>query len=349
MKKQPARERTTPLPPAPSVQTTGGPKVRHWVMKNSSGMHRVAESLAVAETALGMESACVDVNVEVEWMPAMDADIHVIHTHFPSKMQKQRKKGSRLVWVGHGTPDHVFQSTVEMTEQGNYGHGDGVMLMQHWLKTADAKVTFWARHKWIYDRMLTTGARPTDLVPMGADTAFWAEGATLGKFAGEPSFFTAENPHYFKWPYDLITAWPDVLDVHCDAKLHMVYLPRDMHRAFFPWMNANGSAFGAYVSPGVFDHAWLRNAFKSTDYTIGLVRYGDMNHLSLQANAAGATTISYAGNPHSDYWVTEGDQRALATQLLAIMAGQVEKRDKTPVPDLSTMAAAMRAVYEGIL
>lgn len=312
-------------------------------------MHRVAETLAAAEVVLGLGSVLADPSQPETWGAVEDADVHVIHTHFPSAMKKRVSRPLKLVWVGHGTPDHVFQGAVQEAEQGNYGHGDAIMLMQHWLREADAKVTFWPRHKWVYDKMLTKGARPTDLVPMGVDTAFWSAGVTQGKFAGEPSVFTAENPHYIKWPYDLMTAWPDVSAEHPDVKLHAVYLPRDMHRAFFPWINANGAAFSCYVSPAVFTKEWLRNAFQSCDFTVGLVRYGDLNHLSLQANAAGATTISYVGNPHADYWIPEGDQRVIASELNAIFRGEREKRVKTPVPDTSAMAAGFRAVYEGIL
>lgn len=324
-------------------------KIVHWSIQNGSGMHRVAEALAEGERLTGLDSTLVDPTQSGTWEVAEDADLHVIHTHFPDAMRKRLTKPLKLVWVGHGTPDHVFQSAVQEYETASYGHGDAIMLMQHWLKTADARVTFWPRHAWIYDTMLTKGARPTDVVPMGVDKAFWSHGSTAGKFAGEPSLFTAENPHYIKWPYDLLTAWPGVTQEVPEARLHAVYLPRDMHRAFFPWVNANGAGYASYISPGVFSKEWLRNAFQSCDYTIGLVRYGDLNHLSMQANAAGAQTISYPGNPYSDFWVAEGDQRGIAKELVEIFKGDRAPRDKTPVPDLSETVTAMRAVYEGVL
>jgi len=311
-------------------------------------MHRVAESLAEAEVKLGLNSVLADPNLPETWEQYVDADVHVVHTHFPCKMKKRLTKPLRLVWVGHGTPDHVFQSAVQEMEKGQYGHGDAIQLTQHWLKTAHARVTFWERHAYIYDRMLTAGARPTDVLPMGVDLSFWKGGVTAGKYAGEPSVFTAENPHYIKWPYDLMTAWPLVADEYPEARLHAIYLPRDMHRAFFPWFNAMGSNFTSFVTPGIFDKAWLKNAFVSTDYTVGLVRYGDINHLSMQANAAGAKTISYPGNPHSDFWVAEGDQRVIASELLEIFRGDRAPRRKEPVADISDTAQAMKLIYEDI-
>jgi hypothetical protein len=86
--------------------------------------------------------------------------------------------------------------------------------------------------------------------------------------------------------------------------------------------------------------------FKSVDFVLGLVRYGDFNQLSLQANAAGAKTISYRGNEYADYWVTEGDQREIAKELTSILKGEVAPRTKTPVPDIAETAAAMKAIYE---
>jgi hypothetical protein len=314
-------------------------------------MHRVAESLVEGERALGLDSFICDPTKPDEWEPSYDADVHVCHTHIPTKIKGAATKPYRVVWVGHGTPDHVFENTIEETIRGSYGHGDGVMLLLHWLREADARVTFWPRHKAIYDRMLTKGARPTDCVPMGVDLSFWAApDPSQGKFSGEPSVFTAENPHRIKWPYDLFNAWPEITDEYPEAKLHCVYLARDMHRSVFPWIDANGTAFSSYISPSVFGKEWLRNAFRSSDWFVGLVRYGDLNHLSQQAAAAGAKTISYRGNPHAAYWVTEGDHREMAKELIAIFGGDVAPReDITPVPDLRTTAEAMSRIYSEIL
>lgn len=336
-------------PATKPVPRMSGPKVCHWTIQNGSGMHRVAEELCRAERALGLDSHLVDPTLPDQWHIAEDADIQVMHTHFPNPMRKRLSKPLRLVWVGHGTPEHVFETACQEFETGGYGHGDPIALTMHWVKEAHARVTFWPRHAWIYDQMLTTGARKTDVLPMGVDLAFWKDGGTtIGKFAGEPSVFTAENPHRIKWPYDLMTAWPTVCKTFVDAKLHAVYLPRDMHRAFFPWFNQLGTSFDAYISPGVFEKSWLKNAFRSCDYTVGLVRYGDLNHLSMQANAAGATTISYPGNEYADFWIPEGDQRLIASELVAIFNGEREKRKKLAVPDVSETAKAFRSIYEAV-
>lgn len=321
-------------------------KVRHWSLQNGSGLHRVAESLALAEAALGCDSLLVDSRDVATWGGVEDADVHVVHSHLPPTVT--RRRDSRIVWVGHGTPDHCYQSSIEESERGGYGHSDSAMLTQHWLKVADAKVTFWDRHAWIYDQMLTKGARRTDVVPMGVDTAFWKLGASAGKFAGEPSLFYAENPHYIKWAYDFFTCIPAIAEVHKGMMAHLIYQVRDHHRVQFPWMHQLGASFNSHVSAATYDKAWLRNAFQSTDYTVGLVRYGDLNHLSMEANAAGAKTISYAGNPYAMYWVSEGDQREMARQFNAILAGEVEPRDRPPVPDIAEMAQAFLTIYRDL-
>lgn len=324
-------------------------KTAHWSLKNGSGMHRVAESCVAAECALGIDAVNVDCSIESpEWAAVADADVHVIHTHFPTPMRKRVTRPLKLAWVAHGTPDHVFQSSVEAGLGAPYGHSDSLMLMQYWLRNADARITFWPRHQWIYQSMVDRGSI-VDLVPLGVDKAFWAAGASRGKYAGAPSVLTAENPHYIKWPYDLFLAWPDIAREMDLATLHAVYLPRDMHRWFFPLVNANGAAFSAHISPITFAHDELRNVFKSVDFYCGLVRNGDLNHISLQANAGGATTISYVGNEHSDYWVHEGDQRVIAKELTAILKGDVEPRIKTSVPDLADTAQAFIKIYERIL
>lgn len=309
-------------------------------------MHRVAENLTEAERTIGLDSYNVDCSVKSdEWDLATDADVHVVHTHFPDVLRKA-VKNYRIVWVGHGTPDHVIQSAIEAGNQG-YGHADSLMLMQHWLRNADARVTFWSRHQWIYQRMVDKGTK-VHCIPLGVDKAFWGAGVSRGKYQGEPSVWTGENPHWIKWPIDLYTIWPSILDEFPLAKLHSVYMPRDMHRWVFPWVNANGCSYGAHISPITFPHDELRNVFRSVDYVIGLVRYGDFNQLSLQANAAGAKTISYVGNEYADYWMVEGDQRLMAAQLTAILKGDATPRVKTPVPDLADTATAMQAIYEGI-
>jgi hypothetical protein len=313
-------------------------------------MHRVAESLVAHEPAHGTSSVFVNLMDAATWEAAVDADIHVCHTHVPDSFKKRCTKPFRVVYVGHGTPEHVYQSAVEEGTRGSYGHADGWMLLQRWLQVADARVTFWPRHQAIYQSLCDRGS-VVHCVPMGVDTAFWAGGTTRGKYDGAPSVWTGENQHYIKWILDLILAWPWVTadDAMPDARLHAVYLPKDQHRWLFSLANRNGASYKAHLSPIVFPHEQLRDIFKSVDFIIGLVRYGDLNHLSLQANAAGATTISYAGNPYADYWLPEGDQRTLATELVKVLRGETPKRVKSPVPDIAETAAAMVEVYKGVL
>lgn len=324
-------------------------KVAHWSMYNQSGMHRVAEALVAAERALGLDSILFNLHDEPSFEPALDADVHVSHTHFPDKLRRMITKPLKLVWVGHGTPEHVFQSSVEAGVGHPYGHGDAWMLVQHWLQTADALVTFWPRHQQIW-KSLCDRNTVVDLVPLGVDHTLWQKTTpSRGHFTGDPALLTAENCHYIKWPLDLFLMWPWVYpQVTGSACLHAIYLPNDQHRWFFPLVNRNGASYASHISPIAMASVDLCNAYKSVDYYIGLVRYGDFNRMSLEANASGAQTISYAGNIYSDYWLSEGDQRVMAEQLIAILNKQVEPREKTPVPDISETAAGMKVIYERI-
>lgn len=320
-------------------------------MENRSGMHRVAQSFVDAERKLGIDSVLANPTDETKWV--YDADINVSHTHLPDKVQTKvpfpffepKKKEKPMVWISHGTPDHVFQSSVEQAH--GYGHHDGWMLVQNWLRTAHACVTFWPRHQRIWQSMCQRG-RKVHLVPLGVDKEFWRPGESRGKFAGTPSVLNCENQHYIKWSWDLLVIWPWILEHLESAKLHQLYLPNDCHRWFFPLVNSNGASYGAYISSSVFDHEDLRNAYRSCDFYCGLVRYGDFNRVSLEANASGTKTISYRGNPYSDYWITEGDQRDMARELLAILKGEVEPRQKEQPPDISETAKAMIEIYNTI-
>jgi len=324
-------------------------KTAHWVMQNGSGMHRVAESICNGEKALGIDSVLVNVQDPKDFDKAIDADVHISHTHFPDVMRKRVTKPIKVVWVGHGTPEHVFQSAVEAGTTGGYGHSDGFMLCQNWLRTADACVTFWPRHQKIW-KSLCDKNTIVDCIPLGVDKTFWQPTKSNGKFAGSPSVFTCENSHYIKWPLDLFIMWPWVYpNVVGEPKLHSAYMPRDQHRWFFPLVNRNGCSYASHMSHIAFDHIGLRNVFNSVDYFIGLVRYGDFNRVCLEANACGTKTISYAGNVYSDYWINEGDQREMAEQMIAILNGKVEPRKKEIIPDISETAKGMMAIYERIL
>lgn len=323
-------------------------KVAHWTILNGSGMHRVAESLAQAETANGTESLVCDPSNTETWEAGVDADVHVCHTHIPDSMTTRGTKPFKKVWVAHGTPENVIHTAFDAVAKGGYGQADALMLMQYHLRTSDARVTFWDRHAELY-RTMVDRSTMVDCVPLGVDKTFWTKQDTQGKYAGSPSVFTAENQHRIKWVLDLLLAWPLVTKQLQDATLHAPYLPHDHHRILFPLANANGAGYKAHLSPVAFDHPTLRNALCSTDFFVGLVRYGDFNRLCLEANATGATTVSYAGNPYSDYWVPEGDQRALASALVDIFTGKTQKREKSPVPDVRDTATAMQAIYERIL
>lgn len=325
-------------------------KTAHWSLTNKSGMARVAESLVAAEKALGFESVLCNPQEPATFDAAMDADVHVSHTHFPDIMRKRVTKPLKLVWVSHGTPDHVFQSAVEEGSKKGYGHADGWMLAQNWLRTADAIVTFWPRHQAIWQSLCDNG-RVVHCVPLGVDKEFWKPVATRGKFSGSPSVFTAENCHWIKWPFDLFLIWPWIAPrLAGEPRLHCPYLPNDQHRWYFPLINRNGCSYWSHVSPTVFNHDDLRNAFCSTDFFIGMVQKGDFNRLCLEANAAGAKTISYAGNPYSWWWLHEGDQRLIAEELFDILSGKVEPRkEREEVPDIKETAQKMISIYESLL
>ncbi len=318
-------------------------KIIHWTLKNGSGLHRVAESMAAEEAKQGVESVLVDsVNMQ-EWDMGVGADINVVHSHLPDVMRAEAK---RVIWIGHGTPEHTFQSSMEAGLSGAYGASDPFMLVQHWLKEADELVTFWPRHQTIWQSMCDKNKK-VHCVPMGVDKEFWQPTESRGKYAGDPSVFTAENCHYIKWPLDLFIAWPWVAKEITNARLHVGYLPNDQHRHWFPLIQQNGAAYTSFISANVLGHEDLRNTFNSVDYYIGLVRYGDFNRISMEAKASGCKLISYAGNPYADYWITEGDQRKIAKQLLAIFKGKTKPRKALEVPSISETTKTMMNIYAG--
>jgi hypothetical protein len=304
----------------------------------------MAEEMSDAEAALGHVSTVFNPFVPVEDVARL-ADVHVIHQHVPDEFHGSQFK---KVYVAHGTPEHTFQSSVEYGLNKGYGASDPFMIAQYWLKVSDAVATFWPRIQAVWQGLCQKG-RTVDIIPMGIDLDFWKPTPTAGKYAGTPSLLTAENCAYIKWPLDLMIMWPWVTAEVPPARLHMLYLPRDQHRWWFPWMHQNGAAFKSYVWGAPFPAPDLRNAFCSTDYYIGLVRYGDFDRVQLEARASGAKLISWAGNDYAHYWLHEGDQRFQARELAAILKGEVEPRDVAPVPGRSEMAKSMIETYEGIL
>jgi len=322
-------------------------RIAHWTMGNGSGMHRVAESMVQGEKALGMDAVLINLDHGAEYAQADDADIHVSHTHLPN-IYDRVQKGQKVVWVGHGVPEHVFQSAVESGLKGGYGHGDAWMLMQYWLQHSDAVVTFWPRHAEFY-RSMSDKRSIVDCIPLGVDLDFWKPGQSNGKFRGNPSVFTAENSHYIKWPLDLFIAWGYLSPKVPEATLHAIYLPKDQHRWFFPLINRNGVSYSGYISAQTFDHPGMLNAFRSVDYYVGLVKYGDFNRVCLEAKASGCKVISYKGNPYADFWIDEGDQRVIAEQLEAVITGKVEPRVPEVPSPLAAMSSEMIKIYERVL
>jgi hypothetical protein len=320
-------------------------KIAHFCLLNNSGMNNIARTLVSGESLLGLNSVLVDCQNPAAWPAADGADIHVVHTHIPDAFLHS---GKPMVWVAHGTPEVMFQSGHDQgLINGAYGHGDAWMMAQYWLQHCDVTVTFWPRHQAIWKSLSDKKTR-VECIPLGIDREFWKPVITAGKFAGVPSLITAENCYSIKRPLDLFIAWPCITREYHNARLHALYVPKDQHRWWFPLVNRNGCSFHAYIGPHVFSPENLRNAFCSTDFYIGLVRYGDFNRLSLEAASTGAKTISYRGNPYSDYHVTEGDQRTIAEELLAILGGKVEARVKTPVAPAAEMATAMVKIYESL-
>lgn len=312
-------------------------------------MHKVAETLCGAECAIGLDSVLVNMHDTSEEALAnlAQCDLFVPHTHFPNELKKRLTKPLRMVFIGHGTPEYIFQTSVQDSQRG-YGHGDGFMLWMHWMKIADAVVTFWPRHQAVMRSMCDKNT-PVHLVPLGIDKAFWEAGQSKGRFAGTPSVMSCENSHFIKWAYDLIIAWPWIYERIPDACLHLNYLPTDQHRWFFPLLNRNGASYGAHVSPLTFEQGELRNILKSIDFYANLVRYGDFNRIGMEAAVCGAKVISYYGNPYAHYWIREGSQIDMAAEMTAILSGQRRARTIEAIPEATEMAGAMKSVYEQVL
>lgn len=324
-------------------------KVCHWTMFNGSGMNAVAKTLCEAERKLGLDSYLINIQEvpSAEWDKYADADVHVPHTHFPNEMKKRLTRPLKMLFIAHGAPEYIFHSSLEEAKRG-YGHGDGLMLWMYWMQHADAVATFWPRHQAIMQSM-SDKATKVHLLPLGLDLNFWKGGVSRGKFAGNPSVLSCENPHVIKAPYDLLIAWPWVYEKVPDACLHVNYLVQDQHRWYFPIVNRNGASYGAHLSPLTFEPVELRNVLKSVDFYCNLVNYGDHNRMGMEAAVAGAKVVSYPGNPYSDFWIQQGSQVRMAAELVEVLTGEREPRaDKTPVPSDMDMAEAVLKLYEQI-
>lgn len=311
-------------------------------------MHHAAQACALAERRLGHDSELVDVEKPESWEGAEHADIHVLHTCFPDEMRARIAKRYRVIFVPHGTPEVLMETAVETFARPGYGPADPWMLLREWLRSADAVVTFWDRHRAFYQSMMPQ-ERTIHCVPMGVDLEFWRGGTKVGKYAGTPSVWTSENQYRIKWALDILMAWPWVLKELRGARLHANYLVYPLHRFFIDLANSNGAAFGSYLSTATYSHESLRDIWTGLDFFLSPVRYGDHNCIFMQAAATGMKTISYRGNEYAHYWITEGDQRVIAQELVAIFKGEVEPRIPTPIPDVIDMGRAMVAIYERAL
>lgn len=318
-------------------------RVVHWTLGNGSGLDNVAKDLAAGECLLGLDSQILSSADQNQWELGVGADIHVSHSHVPDIC---RDKG-KIVWVGHGTPENCFHTSLEESLHAAHSFGDSWMLVQYWLQHADAMVTFWPRHQKIWQSLCDKG-REVRCFPLGVNREFWRPQTSLGKWDGSPSLFTAENCHQIKWPWDIFLMWPWVTEEVPAARLHCFYLPRDQHRFWFPLVYRNGSAFKSHISPNVLSHDLLKNAFSSVDYVLNLVRYGDYNRLGLEAKACGAKVISFKGNPYADFWLDEGNQVTQAEQLKAILKGEVEPRKAELPLGIQETAQMMKELYESL-
>jgi hypothetical protein len=330
-------------------------KTAHFTAYNGSGMNSVAETCVAAERAIGIDAHLINIQRESDWSRAFDADVHIAHTHWPDFYQgksfrRRLTKEPKIVTLFHGTPEFVVRDTMGAHRHNpKHGLGDGIMMLMHWLQKSDARITFWPRHQAIYQSMVDRGSE-VHCLPMGVDRAFWAKGQRNGDWPGNPSVWTGENPHIIKDPLDLILMWPWIYPQLEGGSLHVCYLAENIHRTFAPLINRLDAGYAMHWSAFTFSHPKLRDVFKSIDFFVGLVRYGDHNRVQLEASAAGARTISYRGNPYTDYWITEGDQRVMAMEMLSILRGDVAPRkDKSPVPDMEETARGMQDVYKSVL
>lgn len=330
-------------------------KTAHWVTTNGSGMHHLAEACADAERRLGHEASLIDLSKPQTWEsgPAVDADIHVNHTQFPEGQRQRIRqvtgKAPKVVFVSHGIPEHTFELAVqEHLATDKYDTQDYWMLFRHLLRTSDALVVFTPRYQALFQTMAHR-SQIIDLVPMGVDRAFWAGGVAADRPRGLPAVWMSENQHRIKWALDVFLAWPFVLQANPLAHLHAPSIPFDQHRFMVDLANSNGAAYGATISAKRYSHKQLRGFWKACDFNLATTRYGDNTLITMQAEAAGLRTISYNGNEHASFWIPEGDQRTMATELLKIFSGETPERAKTPVPDLLEMGRGMLAVYERVL
>jgi glycosyltransferase involved in cell wall biosynthesis len=238
--------------------------------------------------------------------------------------------------------------SVKDAEKNDYN--SGTSFEQHiWgMQTADAVWAFVPRHHWLYD-LSTDKATKIDLIPMGIDVEFWKGGTSQGKYMGNPSFLTSENQYPFKWCAEFVKVWQAVRADLDDAVIHCTNIPGGI-MPFMKMLVLRYGARGVILGTWSYDHQNLRNIFKQVDFYINPVRYGDFNRIGLEAAAAGCPLITYPGNEYADYWLPEGDHRAVTQTLIKIGKGEIAPRaDKLPVPTEAQMAYATINCYERLL
>jgi len=328
----------------------------HWSSKNRSGMHHVAESMAQAELALGVDSRLMDPHdpKQDQWDIALDADVHVLHTHVPDMIGKVPfkqacRKPYRMAFFHHGTPELIFENAVRDSESNGYGSAAGYSVSIALMKQADALMCSVPRHHALFSLMM--GKQGTvDLIPMGMDLKYWSGGINRGKYQGNPSFLNCENQYPFKWGVEYLKMWPWIRAALPEAFFHISNIPVGTQRFVDVLAAEYGAIYGAVIGNWNYLHSDLRNIFKQVDFYLSSVRYGDFNRMSMEVGASGCKVIAYPGNPYADYWVREGDHRNVAADIIAIGKGDVEPRaDKLPIPTAQEMGHATINVYERIL
>lgn len=330
-------------------------KVIHWSLANGSGLANVAADLMEKERELGIDSSlCItmhppglapdEIAERQSLMDNMEADVHVAHSHVPDNILLKVK--APVVYVQHGTPEHIALGALDYA--ANRGsEGDSLSMSYCLMKHSKAVVSFHERHADILRRMTQT---PVHYVPMGVSKEFWKiPSVKKEKMPGIPSLLYAENSHVVKWPFDLLIAWSFIMEQVPDARLHIIKMPLDQHRVWFPLATQLGVIYTAYMTNTNLTQRDLRNLFGATDYMISPVMKGDHNRLCLEAVAANCKLISYRGNPYASYWLTEGDQRIMAKEIVDIFEGKVEPREHSPVPDIAETASEFKKIYEKIL